>query len=246
MTNPPLALIRVAIVDDHQIFSDALSMRLRAEPDLDVVGTAASHADAMALLSVHHVDVMTLDLVLGDEDGLRLCRDVRQREPGVKVIVVTGAPDGGRLTEAVRAGARGWVSKMGPVDRLNTAIRGVVRGETHIPPELLTDLLAALLHGGESSGAVHDGLSRLSDRERDVLACLAEGLSRREIGERLGVSPNTVRTHVQSILHKLEIHSALTAVAIARRSGLLSSEPPGDTGGPAVTPPGEGLGPARR
>lgn len=246
MTNPPPGPIRVAIVDDHQIFSDALTMRLQAEPDFDVVGTAASHGDAMTLLSAHHVDVLTLDLALGDEDGLSLCRDVRRREPGVQVIVVTGAPDGRRLTEAVRAGARGWVSKMGPVDRLNTAIRGVARGETHIPPELLTDLLDALLHGGVPSGAVRDGLSRLSDRERDVLARLAEGLSRREIGERLGVSPNTVRTHVQSILHKLEIHSALTAVALARRSGLLSSEPSAIPGEQGVRPPAEGPGPARR
>ncbi len=246
MTSTPLAPIRVAIVDDHQIFSDALMMRLQAEPDLHVVGTAASPGEALALVAGQHVDVIILDLVLGEADGLSLCRDLRRREPGAAVIVVTGAADARRLAEAVRAGARGWVSKMDPVERLNIAIRGVARGESHIPPDLLTHLLDALVHGGLPGGGDRDGLSRLSDRERDVLACLAEGLSRREIGERLGVSPNTVRTHVQSILHKLEIHSALTAVAIARRSGALAAELPGATGVPGATRPGEAPEPARR
>lgn len=247
MTGTPRAPIRVAIVDDHQIFSDALMMRLQAEPDLDVVGTAGSPGPALALVSGQRVDVVTLDLVLGEADGLSLCRDLRRREPETAVVVVTGAADARRLPEAVRAGARGWVSKLDPVDRLNAVIRGVARGETHIPPDLLTHLLEALLHGGQASEDPRDGLSRLSDRERDVLACLTDGLSRREIGERLGVSPNTVRTHVQSILHKLEIHSALTAVAMARRSRALVGDHPDGTGagGPEATHLAEGPALAR-
>ena len=216
--------VRVAVVDDHQVFADALAERLAAEPDLDVLGTAASGAEAVALLDAHEADVVTLDLVLGFEDGLDVARELAQRNPGLGMVVVTGAGADDRCLEAVRIGVRGWVSKMEGTATLVAAVRGVARGETHLPPELLSDVLTGLTVLADGAGTADEAVvARLSQRELDVLRCLVDGRSRKEIGEILGVSPNTVRTHVQSILGKFGVHSALTAVAIARRAGVARS-----------------------
>ncbi|RYP87278.1 response regulator transcription factor [Nocardioides guangzhouensis] len=216
--------VRVAVVDDHQVFADALAERLAAEPDLEVQGTAASGAQAVALLDEQEVDVVTLDLVLGVEDGLDVARELAQRNPGLGMVVVTGADADVRCLEAVRIGVRGWVSKLEGTATLVDAVRGVARGETHLPPGLLSDVLTGLTVLADGAGSADEAVvARLSQRELDVLRCLVDGRSRREIGEILGVSPNTVRTHVQSILGKFGVHSALTAVAIARRAGVVRS-----------------------
>ena len=217
MTGVPL---RVAVVDDHQVFTDAMAERLRQEPDLAVAGTAQDADGALALLESADVDVVTVDLALGADDGLDLARDLLARWPEVRVVLVTGIDADERCLEALRSGVRGWVSKAGPASVLIEAIRGVARGETHVPGALLTQVLSSLTEWGEGGVRDETVIRKLSSRELDVLRCLVDGRSRKEIGVILNVSPNTIRTHVQSILHKLEVHSALTAVAIARRAGV--------------------------
>ena len=217
MTGVP---IRVAVVDDHQVFTDAMAERLRREPDLSVVGTAQDAAGALALLDRTVVDVVTVDLALGADDGLELARELLARWPEVRVVLVTGVDADERCLEALRSGVRGWVPKTGPSSVLVEAIRGVARDETHVPGALLTRVLSSLTSWGEGGVRDETVIRKLSSRELDVLRCLVDGRSRKEIGEILDVSPNTIRTHVQSILHKLEVHSALTAVAVARRAGV--------------------------
>ena len=214
--------IRVVIVDDHQVFVDALAVRLSDEPDVSVVGKAGSTDQALEVLSSTPCDVVTLDLLLGGEDGLALGREILRRWPQTGVVVVTGADGGEQVLEAVQMGIRGWVSKVGTIESLTAALRGVARGETHIPAALLTTVLVSLSGQPQASVTEAEGIRSLTQRELDVLGCLVEGMSRNEIGELLHVSPNTVRTHVQSILHKLKVHSALAAVAIARRAGVTS------------------------
>ncbi|TQJ50971.1 LuxR family two component transcriptional regulator [Phycicoccus sp. SLBN-51] len=212
--------IRVVIVDDHQVFVDALAVRLADEPDFVVVGKAANTEQALDVLSTTPCDVVTLDLILGDEDGLALGREILRRWPQSGIVVVTGVEGGEQVLEAVQSGIRGWVSKTANIDSLTAALRGVARGETHIPAALLTNVLVSLSGQPQASVSEAEGIRSLTQRELDVLGCLVEGMSRNEIGELLHVSPNTVRTHVQSILHKLKVHSALAAVAIARRAGV--------------------------
>jgi DNA-binding NarL/FixJ family response regulator len=219
--------IRIAVVDDHQVFTDAMAERLRREPDLSVVGTAQDADGALALLETTEVDVVTVDLALGADDGLDLARDLLARWPDVRVVLVTGVDADERCLEALRSGVRGWVPKAGPSSVLVEAIRGVACGETHVPAALLTRVLSSLTSWGEGGAYDETVISRLSSRELDVLRCLVDGRSRKEIGLILDVSPNTIRTHVQSILHKLGVHSALTAVAVARRAGVR-----GQTGSP--------------
>ena len=213
--------IRIAVVDDHRVFAEALATRLSAEPDLAVVGTAGSSVDALALCSLHEIDVVTIDLDLGGEDGLELGRRLRDRWPDLGIVVVTGAVDDDRVGEAVEMGVRGWVAKQGAIEALLIAVRGAARGETRLPAALLTRVLISLSKRGRSSTPEAEDIARLTARELDVLRCLIEGLSRNEIGAMLHISPNTVRTHIQSILPKLNVHSALTAVAFARRAGVV-------------------------
>jgi len=214
--------IRVVIIDDHQVFVDALAVRLADDPDFHVVGKATSSEQALDVLSSTPCDVVTLDLLLAGEDGLALGHEILRRWPEAGVVVVTGVEGGEQVLEAVQMGVRGWVSKVGTVDSLTTALRGVARGETHIPADLLTQVLVSLSGQPQATLTEAEGIRSLTQRELDVLGCLVEGMSRNEIGELLHVSPNTVRTHVQSILHKLKVHSALAAVAIARRAGVNS------------------------
>lgn len=211
---------RVLIVDDHEVFADALALCLGDYPDLEVVGTATTAARGLRLLEERPCDVVVLDLVLGGEGGMAVAREALRRDPTLGIVVATGAENGDEVVEAVQLGVRGWVSKTVTAQALVCAIRGVAQGETHLPADLLAGVLLSLSQGQRTVLEHTQGIADLTSREIEVLGCLVDGMSRTEIGELLHVSPNTVRTHVQSILHKLKVHSALAAVAIARRAGI--------------------------
>ena len=193
--------IRVAVIDDHQVFVDALASRLGEESDLTVVGTARTRERQLGAAQRHPVDVVALDLDLAGEDGLRLGREILAAWPDIGIVVVTGAAEEATsVLEAVQMGVRGWVDKADTADTLVAAVRAAGRGESRIPAEMLTKALMYLSAGGPAATPEQEAIGRLTNRERDVLCCLMDGLSRTQIGELLKVSPNTVRTHVQSIL----------------------------------------------
>ena len=212
--------IRVSVVDDHRVFAEALAGRLSDEPDLEVVGTASGPAEAFELFSRNDIDVLVLDLDLAGEDGLAVGRQLRQERPDLAIVVVTAATDDSRAAEAVQMGVRGWVGKQGAIESLLTAVRGAARGEIHLPASILTRVLASLSERNRSHEPEAQAVAILTAREHEVLQGLTEGLSRNQIGALLEVSPNTVRTHIQSILHKLNVHSALAAAAFARKAGV--------------------------
>ncbi len=220
------APVRVLLVDDHEVFVDALALCLGDYPDIEVMGAATGVEQALRRLQEVECDVLVLDLALAGEDGLVVAREALAADPSLGIVVATGAEPGGAIVEAVQLGVRGWVAKTETADSLVDAIRGVARGETRIPADLLAEVLVSLSRVQHSSVEQVQGIRDLTSRELEVLSCLVEGLSRTEIGVLLHVSPNTVRTHVQSILHKLKVHSALAAVAIARRAGVTGASVP--------------------
>ena len=211
---------RVVIVDDHEVFADALTVYLSEYPDLEVVAVATTTARALNVVATLAFDVMVLDLALDGEDGLAVARETLRTRPHAGIVVVTCLDSDAHVVEAVQLGVRGWVPKTSTAQTLVDAIRGVGRGETRIPADLLAGALMTLTRGGPLPAEPAQGVGELTSRELEVLGCLVEGLSRTEIGDLLHVSPNTVRTHVQSILHKLQVHSALAAVAVARHAGI--------------------------
>ena len=226
--------IRVLIVDDHRVFAEAIATRIEAEPDLTVVGTASDAREAVAATASLRPDLILMDVELeGGDDGIDLTAELVNASDDLKVVVVSCLSDAGRVRDAVVAGAMGWVTKDAPTEDLLAAMRGASRGESWIPPAILTGVFRELLTARREASADELLLSRLTARERNVLECMADGLDRSSIAEKLFLSTNTVRTHIQNVLQKLGVHSSLEAVALALRVRAVS---PGAPGGGTLTP----------
>jgi DNA-binding NarL/FixJ family response regulator len=219
----PPDILTVAVADDHAVFAEALAVRLDLEPDIEVVAVAFEANTLLKVINDLTVDVVLLDYDLGTttgETGVSLCEEVLRRRPDVHFVIVSGGDEGAAVVEGARLGMSGWVPKDAPVDLLLEVLRGVRRGETYIPARLLTTVLRLLAQTPTDSTNTPSPLTRLTARELDVLRCMVDGMSRAEIAERLDLSQNTVRTHVQRVLQKFEVHSSLSAVARAREAGL--------------------------
>jgi DNA-binding NarL/FixJ family response regulator len=217
---------RVVVVDDHRVFADALAARLDLEPDLHVVGVATTSRAALSLCVEHAAALAVVDLRLGRENGIDLVRDLRTSSPSTRSVIVTGSEDEGRVVDAVREGAHGWVPKGANTGQLLEALRCAARGELWFEPATLTRLVKAFLVAEQVRTEAQQLGDSLTARERDVLVCLAEGLNQSGTAERLFLSPNTVRTHRRNVLAKLGVHSSLEAVAAARRFGLVAQPEP--------------------
>jgi DNA-binding NarL/FixJ family response regulator len=210
---------QLLVVDDYVIFAEALVCRLNAEPGVSAAA-ATTIEEARWMLGERRFDVLLLDLDLGGSDGLRFAVEVMADYPGMRVVVVTAGEDQSQVTDAVKIGVSGWVPKSEPVEHLLTVIAGALRGETWIPPKLLTHVLTELKSAQRERSEHETLLDRLTRREKEVLSWLATGMSLDAIATELYLSRNTVRTHVQNMLGKLNVHSAVAAVAVARRAGI--------------------------
>ena len=212
--------IRIVIVDDHRIFLETVAMRLRAEPDLQVL---AAESDPKQLLDAdlaRRTEVALLDLWLGDTAGVELGAELRRLNPDVRLVALTASVSAEQVAAAVSTGFTGWVSKDVTLQDLVAVIRGVHAGSMQIPSDLLAAALRWLAVQGADRQETERRLRSLSVREQQVLTLLASGLDRRGIGRRLYISPNTVRTHQQHILSKLDVHSVLGAVALVRATNI--------------------------
>jgi DNA-binding NarL/FixJ family response regulator len=209
-----LAQINVLIVDQQRTFAEAVGARLQMEPDVGVVGVAQSMLSARRILARQRVDVMLLDADLPSGDDLLGCADTFGRDQPPCVIMLSSSAEAERILAAVRAGAAGWVRKDESIRHLLRVVSGVTRGETWVPPSELRRVFRLLFDQQDENGA-DDLLAALTTREREVLAHMADGAGRKEVAERLQLSPNTVRSHMQSLMGKLGAHSALEAVALA-------------------------------
>lgn len=217
LPEPPAT--HVLILDDYATFADALASRLDAEPGVQARATTTVEQARWALDECPF-DVLLLDINLDGHNGLRFAGEALSEYPGMRIVVVTADADDSLAVEAVRIGVSAWVPKDESIEHLVSAIRGALRGETWIPPRILT-LVLADLKSGRGDQREHDVLlAKLTRREKEVLGYLVAGVSVDAIAGQLYLSRNTVRTHIQNVLAKLGVHSALAAVAIARRAGL--------------------------
>lgn len=207
--------VSVLIIDDHRLFAQALAQALAEEPAIAIAGTAGSLAEGLAAVRGGPVDVVLLDHRLPDGTGLDGIAAIRQIAPHAAVVMVTATEDDRVLLRAVEAGCAGFITKSGDLDDLQQAVLRAAAGEATISPALLTRLLGRLSRGPSTVG------TELTGREREVLACIVAGRSNADIAERLSLSVNTVRNHVQSVLTKVGAHSKLEAAAIAVREGLV-------------------------
>lgn len=207
--------IRVMIVDDHTVVREGLRSFLGMLPGIEIGGEASSGAEALELAGQREYDIVLMDLVMPGMDGVETTRRLRERHPDLKVIVLTSFADDDKLFPAIRAGAVAYLLKdVGPQELAET-IRAASRGETKIQGEVAKRLLTGIAGGADRSPD-----AELTDREREVLRCLGRGLSNKEIGVELFISEATVKTHVSSILEKLELADRTQAALYASRHGL--------------------------
>jgi two-component system NarL family response regulator len=231
--------INILVADQERTFADALAARLRAESDIEAVGAVLVRMPRPWLLTQKAADVVLLDGDLPGEIGYRLCEELSGRDPETRVIMLASASGPIRIMQAIQAGAAALVRKDEPLEHLLRVIHGVAQGETWLPAEETGNVVRWLLRERDRHREVERLLALLTPRERAVLACLAEGTACRQlIAEQLHLSVNTVRTHLQNLMAKLHVHSALEAVVITRDYEGWSA---GDTRSPAARPPGQPL-----
>lgn len=209
--------IRVVLVDDHVMFTQSLAGLLSRDDEIEIVGIAATGADGVRLVSTTVPDVVVLDQHLPDDGTPDLAGTILRLCPSARVVMLSSSGDDRSLLAALDAGCLGFLTTDRAVEELVDAVRQVHAGEAYVPASMIGALLPHLGRPFDRLGA------DLTEREREVLACLGDGMSNAGIAERLFLSVHTVRSHVQSILTKLGAHSKLEAASIASREGLLGT-----------------------
>jgi DNA-binding NarL/FixJ family response regulator len=211
--------IRVLLVDDHQLLTDALAGLMRHAADLEVVGVAASVAEVREQAR-QPLDVALMDYLLPDGTGAEATREIKRRWPSAKVIMLTAIADDETMLDAVEAGADGYLTKERAGSEVVDAVRAAHAGEMLLPRAVAYEL-AQRVGAARSKAASNIEVHDLTPRELEVLRALVEGRSSRDICAELYIAPNTLRTHVQNLLAKLRVHSKLEAVALALRQQLV-------------------------
>jgi DNA-binding NarL/FixJ family response regulator len=203
------AVISILIADDHEVVREGLVAMINRQPGMRVVAQANNGTEATALWTRHRPDITLVDLRMPEIDGVGVIVAVRAINPRARVIILTTFDGDEDIYRGMRAGARAYLLKDAPRDELLGCIRAVHAGETFVPP-----LVAAKLAAQVSS-------ERLTVREREILQLMGAGASNKAIARQLGISEGTVKTHVKSVLQKLEVASRTEAVSLAARRGLI-------------------------
>ena len=212
--------IRVVLADDHTILRAGVRMMLNAQPDIEVVGEASDGRQAIAEAQRLQPDVILMDITMPDLNGIEATRQVKRLLPDVRVLVLTMHENEEYLFQMLRAGASGYMLKEAADTELISAIRIVNNGSFYLSPSaqsmMVGDYLLRVRTGEE-----RDSYSELTEREREILKLVADGLTNNQIAERLIISPKTVDTHRTHIMDKLNLHNRAELVKYAMRRGLL-------------------------
>jgi NarL family two-component system response regulator LiaR len=212
-------VIRILIADDHAVVRRGLSALIETEEGMELVGEASDGEEAVRLARALHPDVILLDLVMPRKDGIAAIREIRAEDPEARILVLTSFAEDRKVLGAVEAGALGYLLKDATPQELLRALRNVHRGESSLNAAVARKLIHRLREPAERGGG-----AGLTERELAVLRLLARGLANKEIAARLFVSEPTVRTHVSSILLKLDVPNRTQAALYALREGLVASE----------------------
>lgn len=215
------APVRVMIVDDQELVRVGFTMILEVETDIEVVGEARDGAEAISRVAELQPDVVLMDVQMPEIDGIAATEVIARDHPGCRILILTTFDDDAYLFAALRAGASGFLLKNCPPEDLVQAIRLTAQGHALLAPEVTQRVIErSTAHGARRDDARMD---RLTERERDVLVVMARGFSNAEIAASLHVSGATVKTHVSSILSKLDARDRVQAVIAAHESGLMDS-----------------------
>lgn len=210
-------VIKIMLVDDHGVLRDGLKNIFQLEEDFNVVGEAVSGEEAMNKMELLNPDIVVLDINLPDKNGVEITKEMKQNYKETKILILTMHSHKEYFMSAIREGADGYLLKDAPSEQVVEAIRTIMRGESVIHP-VMTKKLLSFHHEDEKQSKE----SELTEREKEVLVCLVEGLSNREVGEKLFISEKTVKIHVSKIFRKLAVKSRSQAVIHAVQQNLVS------------------------
>jgi len=213
--------ITVILVDDHQMVRQGVRAFLEKQPDISVVGEAASGAEALRLAADLVPDVVLMDLVMPVMDGVETTRRLKQISPGSQVIILTSYHDDEHIFPAIRAGALSYILKDVSSGELAEIVRKAARGEAVMHPHVAARVMQELRGGPRANAQLS---SELSERELEVLRLIADGLNNTEIAERLVISEHTVKRHVSNILSKLHLADRTQAAVYAWREGVVEKD----------------------
>jgi DNA-binding NarL/FixJ family response regulator len=242
--------IRIVLADGQALFREAVRTILEGEPGLSVVAVAADGRQAVIEAERHRPDVVILTDGLPERDGIQATHQIRKRIPATRVVFLADDEDSDMVIAALEAGANGYLTKRCVLTELIEATRVVSRGETLVQSRTLGRLIERLMRRRTERTNGIRALSRLTRREREVLALLAAGGNNKSIGQALYISPQTARTHVQHVLSKLGVHSRLAAAAFAMQEGVRDElggmSIAGGAGGDRWDPPAQAVRTASR
>jgi NarL family two-component system response regulator LiaR len=210
-----LTPIKVMVVDDHPVVRDGLKSMFQVFDDLELIGEAENGDEALALCQHNLPDVILMDIIMPGMDGIQATHAILEQCPQVQIIILTSYPRDNLVQESLEAGAIGYVLKNAQIDELANAVRSAYKGRPTLAPEATKALINA------KTGPLKPG-GDLSQREREVLALITQGLSNNEIAERLVISPATARHHVSACIQKLDANNRAEAAALAVKHGLVS------------------------
>ena len=216
----PERVIRVLVVDDHDLFRTGLTSRLNEEPDIEVVAQASGGRMAVRLASELHPDVVLIDVRMPDLSGPEATRQIVSENPDARVVALTVVSQDADVAEVVEAGACGFLAKDTPIDGVVVAVRAAAEGAAWLSPRAAEVVLGRVRRSGADQRSEAGTGERLSAREREVLGLLAQGLDNGEIARQLGISPRTAKNHVSNILLKLGVPTRIQAAIYAVRRGL--------------------------
>jgi len=205
--------IRVFLADDHEVVRQGLRALLEAEPDIEVAGEASTAEEALSRIPPTRPTVAVLDVRLPDGDGVEVCREIRSRHPEIACLMLTSFADDEALFNSIMAGAAGYVLKQIKGTDLVDAVRKVAGGQSLLDPEVTTTVLERLRRGPEED----ERLARLTDQERRILDLIAEGLTNRQIADRIHLAEKTVKNYVSNLLAKLGMERRTEAAVYAAR-----------------------------
>lgn len=220
-------MIKVLLVDDHHLFREGLARLLDDAPGIEFVGSATNGTEAIELTHSHLPDVILMDVNMPGMSGLEATRQIHASYPEIRILMLTISEGGEDLFEAIRVGARGYLLKNSSTQTLLEAIRQVYSGEAPITPAMavkLVDEFTSLSSSLPPKSKTYQDAEMLTDRERQVLHLVARGMSNKEIGVELSISPLTVKAHLSSILDKLNLRGRVEAAAWAIRHGLMRED----------------------
>lgn len=210
--------IRIIIADDHQLFLDGLMLILAEMDDVELVAHAGNGKDVLRLLRSHKADMLLLDINMPVMNGLEALKEVKKSYPEIRVIVLSMHYEKYMVSRIMQDGADGYLLKSGDKDEFKLAIKRVHAGSKYFSSELTSVLLKEHNNTGDGKAAL------LSSREVEIISLLAEGLGSTQISEKISISPRTVDTHRNNILHKLELKNTAELISFAFRNKLLNSD----------------------